>query len=165
LNEFIQYVKQKYTRESKGKVLEIGFGATTSTKRYVEKTRVMTWYGIDPRWGDHPERGIYKGTACHLPFENEFFDVVISSNTMEHWAEFGEDADDGLNEIWRVMKKGGLFLTIVPMESHGSAVFKNGDVGKVEFMFRNWHVTKFEQWKNDLDTTNKEYMLSVEAIK
>ncbi|MDD4162082.1 MAG: class I SAM-dependent methyltransferase [Methanothrix sp.] len=43
------------------------------------------------------------GDVCALPFEDEFFDLVVSTFSLHHWP----DATAGLNEIFRVLKPGG----------------------------------------------------------
>jgi SAM-dependent methyltransferase len=45
-----------------------------------------------------------------LPFENESFDVVYSSNTLEHI----NNIEKVMYEVWRILKKDGHFLIQVP---------------------------------------------------
>lgn len=44
------------------------------------------------------------------PFENDFFDVVVSVEVMEHV----ENLNDYLNDIYRVLKPGGIFIWTTP---------------------------------------------------
>lgn len=46
---------------------------------------------------------IYKGTALNLPFKNNTFDTVICSGVLHHTS----DVAKGVNEILRVLKRGG----------------------------------------------------------
>jgi predicted SAM-dependent methyltransferase len=46
----------------------------------------------------------------HLPFEDESFDVVYSSNTLEHI----ENINVVMAEVYRILKKNGHFLISVP---------------------------------------------------
>jgi ubiquinone/menaquinone biosynthesis C-methylase UbiE len=45
-------------------------------------------------------------TAKNLPFEDNYFDVVVSTGSMHHW----KDTTSSLNEIYRVLKPGGYTL-------------------------------------------------------
>ena len=45
----------------------------------------------------------------NLPFESEYFDLVLSSAVL-HFAQSLEHFDDMLNEMWRVLKPGGYFF-------------------------------------------------------
>jgi len=47
-----------------------------------------------------------------LPFENESFDVVYHSNILEHLHK--KDAENFINECFRVLKKGGILRIAVP---------------------------------------------------
>lgn len=149
----------------KKKVLEIGFGATHDVEKLVNGTGTLEWFGIDPKWNDHPERNIFKGSACKIPFRQEYFDIVLASNSMEHWAEFGEGIDDGLKEILRVLKPHGIFVCIVPMHSHGSRIFKFNRIGKVLAKFNPFNIVGWRTWKNDMNPADTEYMLEIEAVK
>lgn len=46
-----------------------------------------------------------------LPYENEYFDAVIDSNSIQH--NLWEDICDAHREVWRVLKPNGLFLGIM----------------------------------------------------
>jgi len=63
--------------------------------------------------------GFYKEVVCsdsaHLPFKNGSFRSVIANSTFEHI----ENLDSSLNEVYRVLKKDGIFVFNVP-----SAAFK-----------------------------------------
>lgn len=97
----------------KGKrILDIGCGprgslewAETAAERVgidplVESYRIL---GIDK----HKMRYIKKG-AEDIPFEEEYFDVVSSFNSLDHV----DDLDQVIAEIIRVIAPGGLFLLI-----------------------------------------------------
>lgn len=57
-------------------------------------------------------RGLFAaGDACHLPFEDGMFDVVLSTGLLEHF----EDPSPIVREMVRVLRRGGLFYSdIVP---------------------------------------------------
>ena len=51
-----------------------------------------------------------KGSAYALPFEDNFFDLIICSEVLEHLHEYG----NAIKEIHRVLKSGGKFYASVP---------------------------------------------------
>lgn len=61
--------------------------------------------------------------ACNLPFNNDFFDVVVSFDTFEHI----KNDKESVSEIYRVLKKNGVLIFTVPafqflFSSHDKAV-------------------------------------------
>ncbi|QDW24352.1 class I SAM-dependent methyltransferase [Pedobacter sp. KBS0701] len=57
----------------------------------------------------NPEENFSIGPVEHLPFENESFDLVISSAVL-HFAENQEHFEAMLSSMWRVLKPGGYFF-------------------------------------------------------
>ena len=49
---------------------------------------------------------IHLGNANALPFQDDSFDVVVSTGSIHHWKE----PEKGLGEIFRFLKKGGYCL-------------------------------------------------------
>lgn len=49
------------------------------------------------------------GDCCDLSFCDEFFDAIVSMNTIYFWS----DTKKGLNEIFRTLKKGGIFSNAI----------------------------------------------------
>ena len=54
-----------------------------------------------------------------LPYENDFFDFIVSTDTFEHV----QSLEDSINECFRVLKPGGMLLSVFPQflqpfESH-----------------------------------------------
>lgn len=62
------------------------------------------------------------GSVYELPFENESFDIVMSSDFLEHI----EDLVTAISEMSRILKKGGLFIfdTIARNESSTTTFMK-----------------------------------------
>lgn len=54
---------------------------------------------------------VYLGSAENLPFKNNFFDLAVAWEVLEHL----EDDKKALSEISRVLKKEGYFLFSVPL--------------------------------------------------
>jgi SAM-dependent methyltransferase len=95
--------------ELKGKLMDFGCGS----KPYQNLFTVDSYTGVDVEQSGHNHRHskidvFYNGTS--LPFENETFDSVFSSEVLEHVFE----PDDILQEINRVMKPEAKLLLTAP---------------------------------------------------
>lgn len=94
-------------------ILDIGCGPRGSLEwAKMAKARI----GIDPLADKYKklgasghEMGYVKGNAEKMAFDDAFFDVVCSFNSLDHV----DDLSATCSEIKRVLKKGGLFLLIV----------------------------------------------------
>lgn len=76
--------------------LDIGIDPWTGPLRHASKTSAY--------------RHVIQGFADNMPFEDCYFNSVISNSVLEHIV----DLDASLLEIGRVMKPGGIFLFCVP---------------------------------------------------
>ena len=54
------------------------------------------------------------GDLFNLPFPDEEFDVVFNQGVMEHFKIAGISPDAGIQEMLRVVKKGGTLIILVP---------------------------------------------------
>jgi len=93
-----------------GKILDVGCGQKPYKKLF---TNVKEYIGIDVEVSGHDHSNsevdlYYNGKD--IPFKDEEFDSVLTNQVLEHVFE----ADDFLNEINRVLKKGGLLLITFP---------------------------------------------------
>jgi arsenite methyltransferase len=100
-------------------VLDVGFGTGTPLLEIAQRLgNSCKVYGIDP-WDGAIERcklkqktyginnvEIIKGFAESLPFENDFFDLIVSNNGLNNV----EDAQQALYECGRVSKQGAQFV-------------------------------------------------------
>ena len=104
------------TKLQQGNVLDIGTGRGLLLIKIAQKSERLKAYGIDisnkaidAARRDALASGLANapqfevGDVCALPFEDEFFDLVVSTFSLHHWP----DATAGLNEIFRVLKPGG----------------------------------------------------------
>lgn len=111
------------------KLLDIGCGPGTLTNDAYYHKFVGSYqiYGIDigeqnintikTRW----PKGIFQvANAEHIPFQNDYFDQVISRHTLEHV----KDIDKVINEIHRVCKQNGEILIAVPTLVFEKAIVK-----------------------------------------
>ncbi len=106
-------VKKKTTDLKEISILEVGFGSGELLKLFQESGAKV--YGIE-----NSEDLIFKAKkqalsvrlarAEKLPFADNFFDFVFALDVLEHL----EDDVKALKEIFRVIKKGGYCLAIVP---------------------------------------------------
>ena len=103
------------------RVLDIGFGNGYFLRRLAGKYHSRFW-GIDisddmrraaaARNRNSIEAGrmaLSVGDVVHMDFPDGAFDKVYTSHTVYFWS----DLDQGLAEIWRVLKGGGLFVNAV----------------------------------------------------
>lgn len=65
---------------------------------------------MDQQNGYNGNRNVLCGDALNLPFKDASFDKIICSEVMEHVA----DPDQGVEEMVRVLKSGGLLAVTVP---------------------------------------------------
>ena len=93
-------------------VLDVGCGPGHLTRRLATRGLDATGVDLDPAMIDRAaSRGDAAGRyvvadAASLPFEDDTFDVVVSTLSMHHWS----DAHAGLAEMARVLRPGGRIL-------------------------------------------------------
>jgi SAM-dependent methyltransferase len=99
-------VRHEFNTEDK--VLEIGGGSGFQAALISECVQECQSVDVRP----HPQPvhpvSIYDGKI--LPFEDQSFDIIFSSNVLEHIS----DLDDALYECARVLKPGGKMVHVVP---------------------------------------------------
>lgn len=118
--------------DSDKKLLDVGYGNGYLIKLLYHKVKCRI-YGIDisndmlEQASKKNRQGINEGRiqlsvgdCCNLNFKEEFFDVVTTTNTIYFW----EDTVKGMQEIYRVLKAGGIFV---------NAVFKKEALEKVAY--------------------------------
>jgi SAM-dependent methyltransferase len=99
------------------KMVDLGCGAGENTLLTAAGLGEVTVIGVD--WALSPlrqasERGLPVAQAvldgADLPFAAGTFDVVVLSEVIEHLV----DTDHALDEAWRVLRPGGVFLVTTP---------------------------------------------------
>ncbi len=101
---------------SSGRVLDVGTGPGFLPVEIAKKVPEIEVIGIDISGGmvkianKSAEKMGFSGrvrfieaSASSMPFEDEYFDLVVSTFSLHHWAE----PEECLKEIVRVLKKGG----------------------------------------------------------
>ena len=128
LDEEIHYLKhlfpydhfrRKY--ENKENVLEIGCGDGYGTFHFSKKVQSIIGLDISKKIVNHARDKYPQSNCkfqdfngCNLPFEDESFDLVISFQVIEHV----KDVDFYLQEIKRVLRRGGSFVVTTPNRSY-----------------------------------------------
>ena len=110
-------VMRELRRSSRSRVLDIGCGTGLLTSRLVKELAPETVIGCDFSRGmlreaaqRSPELPWVRGNALRLPFRNESFDAVVSTESF-HWFP---DPDAALAEFFRVLApKGRLLVALV----------------------------------------------------
>ncbi|NJR59165.1 MAG: class I SAM-dependent methyltransferase [Cyanobacteria bacterium CRU_2_1] len=117
---------------------------------------------------------------ANLSFPDESFDIVIGTQSMEHWAEFSCTLQWGLYQCFRACKPGGYVLMNVPIHFHGTRPFMLGELQTLQRLFAPFsdQVT-FHKWGYPSDPLTKlfpypgysrlhdkpAYILDIHAIK
>lgn len=106
-----------------GWALDIGCADGTFTKVLLDKTGVQKIIGIDvlknsvsfakKRYKKNKRMSFRVGDAHQLPFDSKTFDAVFCLEALEHMF----DPLKVLNEIYRVLKKEGYVVILVPSEN------------------------------------------------
>jgi len=93
------------------KVLEIGGGTGVQASELKKvSTEVISLEVEDTNYHDHVPAYVKYYDGHHIPFPDNHFDVVYSSNVLEHVAH----RDEFQKEIMRVLKPGGYALHTMP---------------------------------------------------
>src|SRR5690348_2149956 len=100
---------------SPGRVLDVGCGTGMLLRELARRLPgAATLTGIDAAAGmisqarakaGDPRMTFVHGTAERMPFDDQSFDLVISTTSFDHWA----DQRAGLAECHRVLARGGSF--------------------------------------------------------
>ena len=120
---YLAYLRLKYTlddlKEVEGKVLDAGCGGGGFAKAVKYYRDDLDVYGADINTGAiaHAKRNsmgvkFEVGDLYSLPYKDSFFDAVIVEDVLEHL----EHPPKALDEINRVLKRGGVFSAFVPLE-------------------------------------------------
>jgi SAM-dependent methyltransferase len=94
------------------RILDIGCGHTDFLKDVYERT--LYTFGVDPDANALKKNKTIKNTVAahaeHLPFDNNFFDIVVLAWVLEHL----ENPEKVFREIYRVLKPGGTVIFLTP---------------------------------------------------
>lgn len=65
-----------------------------------------------------------KADICNLPFENNFFDLILCNHVLEHIP----DHEKAISELYRVLKKGGTLIAQVPIDLTKEKTFEDFNI-------------------------------------
>lgn len=119
------------------RVLDIGCGSWNKIKHHCEKVGAV-YEGVDVVAEYFGEKSVATRieNLASLSFPDEYFDIVIGNQSMEHWAENGCTLEWGLYQCFRVCKRGGRVLLNVPIHFHGTRIFMLGNIPAIESLFK-----------------------------
>ena len=113
------------------RVLDVGCGTGFATEGLLE--RVDTVHGLDQsvhqmekafaKFGTDGRVRFVRGDAERLPFDDDSFDVVWSSGSIEYWP----NPVDALRELRRVCRPGGQVLVVGPNSPRSSVMERIAD--------------------------------------
>ena len=110
---------KSFIRSPRGKILDVGCHSGLFTSKFSKDPSVAI-YGIDISSEaivlakKRIKKGhFYVADAHKLPFENSFFDVIFCFEMLEH-VEMPEKV---ISEIFRVLKKGGRGVILIPTDN------------------------------------------------
>lgn len=134
-------------------VLEVGCGAWSPTREYCHQIGAA-WEAIDilDMYMGKKTLATKIASVADIPFPDECFDFVIANQSMEHWEENNVAIEQGLNEIFRVLKTGGVALINVPIHFHGGYRFVRGDIDGIKQLFAPYSSqVRLEKWRSPSD--------------
>jgi len=113
-----------------------------------------------------------RSDAFNIPFEDEFFDVVVSTRFIWHFKKF--DRDKLFKEIWRVLKSDGYLIFDFPNANIKRFVPTKSKIGKKRVYTHSWTINgvkeelqensfKFISVKNILNNPIKLYNMSISS--
>ncbi len=117
-------------------VLEVGCGAWSPLGKRAEESGCR-WQGInlDSSHMGRPTIATTVASVEAIPFPSKTFDLVVATQSMEHWEEYRVDLRKGLSEVFRVLRSSGWALANVPIFYHGGHRFVLGDLQGIRQLF------------------------------
>jgi len=111
-SELIEQLVNSTNKEERLKILDIGCGTGGVSEIFNKDHNVIGLDSDKDAIEFASKRGIKvkRGNAENLPFEKESFDIVLCLDVIEHT----NDDKKVVNEIYRVLKKGGNTIIAVP---------------------------------------------------
>lgn len=138
--------------DPKDTILDIGCGGGAALKRLSKRIDGGKLYGIDysevsveastQENREDIESGkmeIHQGSVSSMPFDDEMFDTVITVESYYFWPDLEQD----MQEVFRVLKKGGTFLLIAEMYMNDDLDEHHLEMAK-KFELRNLTINEFK---------------------
>ena len=132
---------RQYTDLENARILDVGCGLGTYVKKLLELSNHVYGVDIDPdkvAQAREQLQNIHLAPAEELPFPNEYFDVILLHEVLEHVANDRQ----AVCEAYRVAKAGGRVVIFVPnrlypFETHGvywGGKYRFGNVPLVNYL-------------------------------
>jgi ubiquinone/menaquinone biosynthesis C-methylase UbiE len=140
-------IEEQYYSQIRDKdVLEVGCGTKAKggfVKAIVDPNNCR-WVGIDIK---ETNLATHVCSVNKMPFEDNSFDWVIGSQTIEHWAR----PHKALREIHRLLRPGGMLSLTAPIHLHGEKMFVAGKFDLIEKLFpqNGFDVKLCQRWRKE----------------
>lgn len=141
-------------------LLDAGCGTGLFTKRAIERNAKVTSIDIAPKLVEltkrkNPSTNAIEASLLQLPFEDDTFDYVISSDVIEHTT----NPYDATKELIRVLKPGGKICITVPNRTFWFFSVKIANLLKIRDYqgYENWvHFKEFRKFltQNNIEIDN-----------
>ena len=141
------------------RILEIGCGSWDAIRARCMEAQAH-YEGIDTRAEYFGKKTITtrRENLADLSFPDETFDLVIGSQTMEHWGEAGCKLGWGLYQCFRVCRTGGHVLLNVPIHYHGTRTFMLGAIRELKELLSSFsNSLSLTEWGRPSDPLPESY--------
>lgn len=147
LGMFSEYVKEFADGLSKGlRGLDLGTGPCGSAGKYFTN-QILDGCDVEPEVVDslgkeYNETFTYRlGSETKLPYNDEELDFVVCSCVIQHLAS-EEELGKGMDEVYRVLRKGGLLYLMQKSGSHNTLLTHFNSYYNEERTFRVFEPSK-----------------------
>ncbi len=130
------------------RVLEVGCGSWEAIKTGCARAGA-SYEGVDliEEYAGHKVVATRFEGVQDLSYPDDFFDIVLGNQTMEHWSENGCATALGLYQCFRVCRFGGLVCMNVPIHFHGTSPFLLGRIQAIHALFGQFSgAVRYETW-------------------
>lgn len=120
--------KQELSTRVAPRILDLGCGKGESVSQFTSLDPTLEWFGVDISDSDEvlsrekKDKRIYEYDGIHIPFDDNFFDIIYCRQVLEHVEHYREF----LQNVFRVLKHGGVFIaSLSQLEPYHSRSYGN----------------------------------------